>query len=90
MMGDVGRPFRAIAPRTIPSTGGGAGQLPGGNNGGGAPDDGRMKRASTACKECQKRRTRVLCPSFPPQWLDSSLFLYLQYQNFYLTFTLPV
>ncbi|KAJ5217054.1 hypothetical protein N7468_010062 [Penicillium chermesinum] len=56
-MGDVGRPFRAIAPRNNPGEGGG-GHLPGGSSGGPPPDDGRMKRASTACKECQKRRTR--------------------------------
>ncbi|KAJ5125987.1 hypothetical protein N7448_005298 [Penicillium atrosanguineum] len=55
-MGDVGK-FRPIAPRTVPPNGGsGSPQPPNGN--GGASDDGRMKRASTACKECQKRRTR--------------------------------
>jgi hypothetical protein len=60
-MGDVGRAFRPIAPRTMPPGGGGGGQPPlGSSSGGGTPEDGRMKRASTACKECQKRRTRVI------------------------------
>lgn len=58
-MGDVGRAFRPIAPRTMPPGGGVGGQPPLGSSGGGPPEDGRMKRASTACKECQKRRTRV-------------------------------
>ena len=58
-MGDVGRGFRPIAPRTLPPGGGEGSQSPLGNSGGGPPEDGRMKRASTACKECQKRRTRV-------------------------------
>ncbi|KAJ5720600.1 uncharacterized protein N7483_008534 [Penicillium malachiteum] len=59
-MGDVARPFRPIAPRTFPPGGGGGHQPP---TGGGPPEDGRMKRASTACKECQKRRTR--CSGLP-------------------------
>jgi hypothetical protein len=58
-MGDVGRAFRPIAPRTVPPSGGVGGQPPLGSSGGGPPEDARMKRASTACKECQKRRTRV-------------------------------
>ncbi|KAJ5669476.1 hypothetical protein N7462_010546 [Penicillium macrosclerotiorum] len=56
-MGEVGRPLRPIAPRTMPP-GGPGGLPPHGGNGGGPPDDGRMRRASTACKECQRRRTR--------------------------------
>ncbi|KAJ5272678.1 hypothetical protein N7478_007803 [Penicillium angulare] len=43
-----------------PGGGGGGGHLP---PPGGPPEDGRMKRASTACKECQKRRTR--CSGVP-------------------------
>ncbi|EPS34022.1 hypothetical protein PDE_08984 [Penicillium oxalicum 114-2] len=61
-MGDVGRGFRPIAPRTLPPGGGEGSQSPLGNSGGGPPEDGRMKRASTACKECQKRRTRCTGP----------------------------
>ncbi|KAJ5495713.1 hypothetical protein N7539_000829 [Penicillium diatomitis] len=61
-MGDVGRGFRPIAPRTLPPGGGEGSQSPLGNSGGGQPEDGRMKRASTACKECQKRRTRCSGP----------------------------
>ncbi|KAJ5460809.1 uncharacterized protein N7458_002361 [Penicillium daleae] len=61
-MGDVGRAFRPIAPRTMPPDGGAGGQPPLGNSGGGPSEDGRMKRASTACKECQKRRTRCTGP----------------------------
>jgi hypothetical protein len=30
------------------------------------PEDAKMKRASTTCKECQKRRTRVQTTSHPP------------------------
>ncbi|KAJ5216231.1 uncharacterized protein N7498_002638 [Penicillium cinerascens] len=56
-MGDVGKQFRPIAPRTMPP-GGGSGSPQPPNGGNGHSDDGRMKRASTACKECQKRRTR--------------------------------
>ncbi|KAJ5928528.1 hypothetical protein N7466_007484 [Penicillium verhagenii] len=59
-MGDATRPFRPIAPRTS-TPGGGAGVGP--PNNGGPSDEGRMKRASTACKECQKRRTR--CSGVP-------------------------
>ncbi|KAJ6096582.1 hypothetical protein N7486_007328 [Penicillium sp. IBT 16267x] len=60
-MGDAARPFRPIAPRTLPSDGGvGVGQHP---PNGGPSEEGRMKRASTACKECQKRRTR--CSGVP-------------------------
>lgn len=59
-MGEVGRAFRPIAPRTMPPGGGAGGQPPLGSSGGGPTEDGRMKRASTACKECQKRRTRVM------------------------------
>ncbi|KAJ5168886.1 uncharacterized protein N7482_004480 [Penicillium canariense] len=58
-MGDIGRSFRPIAPRTMPP-GGAGGQPPLG--GSGPSEDGRMKRASTACKECQKRRTRCTGP----------------------------
>ncbi|KAJ5792382.1 uncharacterized protein N7503_008360 [Penicillium pulvis] len=60
-MGDAARPFRPIAPRTLTSADGvGVGQQPPN----GAPsDEGRMKRASTACKECQRRRTR--CSGVP-------------------------
>ncbi|OKP02414.1 hypothetical protein PENSUB_7178 [Penicillium subrubescens] len=47
----------------MPPGGGGGGQPPlGSSSGGGTPEDGRMKRASTACKECQKRRTRCTGP----------------------------
>ncbi|KAJ5745133.1 hypothetical protein N7520_010315 [Penicillium odoratum] len=57
-MGDATRPFRPIAPRTL-TPGGGVeiGQLP--PNGGSSNEEGQKKRASTACKECQKRRTRA-------------------------------
>lgn len=61
-MGDVGRPFRPIAPRTMPPGGGPDDNQPPG--GGGPGDDGRVRRASTACKLCQKRRTKVPRP-FP-------------------------
>ncbi|OQD73223.1 hypothetical protein PENDEC_c016G03682 [Penicillium decumbens] len=56
-MDDVSKQFRPIAPRIIAPGGGGGSLLP--LNGGESHfEDGRMKRASTACKECQKRRTR--------------------------------
>ena len=55
-MGDVAA-FRPIAPKT---GGGAGGQPPLGSSVGAPAEDGRMKRASTACKECQKRRTRVI------------------------------
>jgi hypothetical protein len=58
-MGDVGRAFRPIAPRTMPSGGGPGGDRPPGGGAGAPPEEAKMKRASTACKECQKRRTRV-------------------------------
>ncbi|KAJ5984160.1 hypothetical protein N7481_006259 [Penicillium waksmanii] len=62
-MGDVGRAFRPIAPRTIPPGGGpGDERSPGGGTGI-PPEEAKMKRASTACKECQKRRTR--CTGMP-------------------------
>ncbi|KAJ5155163.1 hypothetical protein N7492_007966 [Penicillium capsulatum] len=54
-MGDVGRPLRPIAPRTLLPGGGPDGNQP---PGGGPNDDGRVRRASTACKLCQKRRTK--------------------------------
>ncbi|KAJ5105352.1 C6 transcription factor SndA [Penicillium alfredii] len=56
-MGDQGTmPFRPIAPRLAPGGNGGS-------NSGPPPEDGRMRRASTACKECQRRRTR--CSGVP-------------------------
>lgn len=61
-MGDVGRPLRPIAPRITPLGGRPGGDRPGGGAGN-PPDEGKMKRASTACKECQKRRTR--CTGMP-------------------------
>ncbi|OQE16403.1 hypothetical protein PENSTE_c024G00946 [Penicillium steckii] len=65
-MGDGGRNFRPIAPRSIPLVGGGGGgggeKSPAGGASG-IPEEGKMKRASTACKECQKRRTR--CTGMP-------------------------
>ncbi|KAJ5584329.1 uncharacterized protein N7459_004129 [Penicillium hispanicum] len=42
----------------MPPGGDFGGHQPPGSGGGGLSEDGRMKRASTACKECQKRRTR--------------------------------
>ncbi|KAJ5089803.1 hypothetical protein N7532_008487 [Penicillium argentinense] len=62
-MGDLGRPFRPIAPRTMPPGGGPGGDKPPGGGNGVPPEEGKMKRASTACKECQKRRTR--CSGMP-------------------------
>ncbi|KAJ6163939.1 hypothetical protein N7470_002611 [Penicillium chermesinum] len=57
-MGTTGRSFRAIKPRNNPGEGS-SGQLPGGSSGRGPPPaDGRVRRASTACQECQKRRTK--------------------------------
>ncbi|KAJ6141201.1 hypothetical protein N7470_010097 [Penicillium chermesinum] len=70
-MGTIGQPFRAIKPRNDPGEGS-SGQLPAGSSGGGPPPaDGRVRRASTACQECQKRRTMVDIlknPPLSPQW----------------------
>ena len=60
-MSDLGRAFTVIAPQTMPLGGGTGGQPPLSSSGGG-PEDSRMKRASNACKECQKRRTRCTGP----------------------------
>jgi hypothetical protein len=68
-MGDVGRAFRHIIPRTIPPGEGPGGEKSPGGGAGVPPEEAKMKRASTACKECQKRRTRVQTtfqPPFPP------------------------
>lgn len=62
-MGDVGRSFRPIAPRTMPPGGGPGGERPPGGGAGALPEEAKMKRASTACKECQRRRTR--CTGMP-------------------------
>lgn len=50
------RGYRPLAPRTQLLGGGDGGASPGG---GSAPEEKRMRRASTACTECQRRRTRV-------------------------------
>ncbi|KAJ5776580.1 uncharacterized protein N7511_001591 [Penicillium nucicola] len=61
-MADVSRGLRPLAPRT--SMGGSGGGGAGGESPGGGDDkDRRMKRVSTACTECQKRRTR--CSGHP-------------------------
>ncbi|KAJ5316664.1 hypothetical protein PENANT_c019G01123 [Penicillium antarcticum] len=61
-MTDVSRGLRPLAPRT--SMGGSGGGGAGGDSPGGGDDkDRRMRRASTACTECQKRRTR--CSGHP-------------------------
>lgn len=62
-MGDVGRPLRPIAPRITPLGGRPGGDRPPGGGAGNPPEETKMKRASTACKECQKRRTR--CTGMP-------------------------
>ncbi|CAG8410425.1 unnamed protein product [Penicillium salamii] len=49
------RGYRPLAPRTQLLGGGDGGASPGGS----APEEKRMRRASTACTECQRRRTRV-------------------------------
>ncbi|KAJ5146593.1 uncharacterized protein N7515_001157 [Penicillium bovifimosum] len=56
---------RPIAPRGVPRghVRGAAGRQPPEYPGGAPPDDSRMKRASTACRGCQKRRTR--CTGVP-------------------------
>lgn len=54
------RGYRPLAPRTRLLGGGGdGGEGAGSPAGGSAPEEKRMRRASTACTECQKRRTRV-------------------------------
>lgn len=54
------RGYRPLAPRTrLLGGSGGDGGEGGSPSGGGAPEEKRMRRASTACTECQKRRTRV-------------------------------
>ncbi|KAB8075762.1 hypothetical protein BDV29DRAFT_155415 [Aspergillus leporis] len=45
------RPFRPIAPRTLPDP------LPP-PTGGGGPEEGKIRRASAACTECKRRRTK--------------------------------
>ncbi|CAI7677999.1 unnamed protein product [Penicillium manginii] len=47
----------------MPSGGGPGGDRPPGGGAGAPPEEAKMKRASTACKECQKRRTR--CTGMP-------------------------
>ncbi|GKZ37299.1 hypothetical protein AbraIFM66950_008785 [Aspergillus brasiliensis] len=47
-----GKPFRPIAPRRIPEP-----PTPAA-----APEEGKIKRASTACGECKRRRTKVKTP----------------------------
>ncbi|KAJ6073144.1 C6 transcription factor SndA [Penicillium canescens] len=60
-MADTSRGLRPLAPRTsMGASGGGAGSD---SPGGGDDKDRRMRRASTACTECQKRRTR--CSGHP-------------------------
>lgn len=54
------RGYRPLAPRTRLLGGSGdGGEGTGSPAGGSAPEEKRMRRASTACTECQKRRTRV-------------------------------
>lgn len=53
------RGYRPIAPRTRLLKGGDGGEAAGSSAGRSAPEEKRMRRASTACTECQKRRTRV-------------------------------
>ncbi|CAI7657222.1 unnamed protein product [Penicillium glandicola] len=55
------RGYRPLAPRTK-LLGGGEGEGAGSPAGGSAPEEKRMRRASTACTECQKRRTRCTGP----------------------------
>ncbi|KAJ6139014.1 C6 transcription factor SndA [Penicillium samsonianum] len=56
------RGYRPLAPRTRLLGGGDAGEGAGSPSGGSAPEEKRMRRASTACTECQKRRTRCTGP----------------------------
>ncbi|CDM34500.1 hypothetical protein DTO013E5_5003 [Penicillium roqueforti] len=57
------RGYRPLAPRTrLLGGSGGDGGEGGSPSGGGAPEEKRMRRASTACTECQKRRTRCTGP----------------------------
>ncbi|KAJ5209576.1 C6 transcription factor SndA [Penicillium cf. viridicatum] len=57
------RGYRPLAPRTRLLGGSGdSGEGAGSPAGGSAPEEKRMKRASTACTECQKRRTRCTGP----------------------------
>jgi hypothetical protein len=55
------RGYRPLAPRTQLLGGGDGGSSPGGGN---APEEKRMRRASTACTECQRRRTRCTGPPY--------------------------
>ncbi|KAJ5773370.1 C6 transcription factor SndA [Penicillium paradoxum] len=48
------RAYRPLAPRTEPAAEGDEGGSPNGS----APEERRMRRVSTACRECQRRRTR--------------------------------
>ncbi|CAG8347962.1 unnamed protein product [Penicillium salamii] len=54
------RGYRPLAPRTQLLGGGDGGASPGGS----APEEKRMRRASTACTECQRRRTRCTGPPY--------------------------
>ncbi|KAJ5164127.1 uncharacterized protein N7500_005957 [Penicillium coprophilum] len=57
------RGYRPLAPRTrLLGGSGGDGGEGGSPAGGNAPEEKRMRRASTACTECQKRRTRCTGP----------------------------
>jgi len=56
------RGYRPLAPRTRLLGGGDSGEGAGSPAGGSAPEEKRMRRASTACTECQKRRTRCTGP----------------------------
>ncbi|KAJ5468255.1 C6 transcription factor SndA [Penicillium sp. IBT 31633x] len=61
------RGYRPLAPRTKLLGGGGEG---GGSPSGSVPEEKRMRRASTACTECQRRRTRC---TGPPSCTECSL-----------------
>ncbi|KAJ5616750.1 C6 transcription factor SndA [Penicillium hordei] len=57
------RGYRPLAPRTRLLGGSrDSGEGTGSPAGGSAPEEKRMRRASTACTECQKRRTRCTGP----------------------------
>ncbi|CAG7978655.1 unnamed protein product [Penicillium olsonii] len=59
-MSEPTRGYRPLAPRTQLLGGGDGGASPGGS----APEEKRMRRASTACTECQRRRTRCTGPPY--------------------------
>ncbi|KAF7593934.1 hypothetical protein BBP40_010441 [Aspergillus hancockii] len=60
------RPFRPIAPRALPDP------LPS-PSGGGAPEEVKIRRASAACTECKRRRTKCSADTTAPPCTECAL-----------------